>query len=36
MIVDDIVSMGSTASELALELTRAGAEKVLLWACAHG
>ena len=35
VIVDDIVTTGSTANELARELKRAGAEDVQLWACAH-
>jgi ComF family protein len=34
-IVDDIVTTGHTANELAKQLKRAGAEKVNLWACAH-
>ena len=35
VVVDDIVTTGNTANELARELKRAGAEDVQLWACAH-
>jgi ComF family protein len=34
-IVDDIVTTGQTANELAKVLKAAGATKVSLWACAH-
>ena len=34
-IVDDIVTTGHTANELAKQLKRAGATEVRLWACAH-
>jgi ComF family protein len=34
-IVDDIVTTGQTANELAKTLKAAGASKVMLWACAH-
>ena len=35
VIVDDIVTTGHTANELALQLKATGATKVQLWACAH-
>jgi ComF family protein len=34
-IVDDIVTTGQTANELALSLKAAGASQISLWACAH-
>lgn len=34
-IVDDIVTTGHTANELAVQLKTAGAAEVSLWACAH-
>ncbi|NKB36302.1 MAG: hypothetical protein GKR93_03920 [Gammaproteobacteria bacterium] len=35
VIIDDIVTTGATANELAKQLKAAGANKVGLWACAR-